>query len=54
MFLFINACEFIRHAAEWSESGEGLWLLISAFLCAGFGYVWGLIMWKYYTAISPK
>lgn len=47
LFLISVATQYVRQPDAFFHARELLTLLISALVCAGLGYVWGLLLWKY-------
>ena len=47
LFLISAASQYVRQPDAFVHGKELLLLLISAVICAGLGYVWGLLLWKY-------
>ena len=47
LFVLFNVLHIVRlHARGVALSGLPLWLLITAVLCCGLGYVFGVYAWK--------
>lgn len=47
LFLISVASQYVRQPDDFFHAKKILMLLISAVVCAGLGYVWGLLLWKY-------